>query len=73
MTDDMSYDRPWIVMKLTEFYSALYMKRNYKRITNSVKPYQIFIMGDLMDSGREWSDALYDTFKFTEYCTKPVI
>ncbi|CAO3658855.1 unnamed protein product [Rhizopus stolonifer] len=59
MTDDMSYDRPWIVMKLTEFYSALYMKRNYKRITNSVKPYQIFIMGDLMDSGREWGDAFY--------------
>jgi hypothetical protein len=58
MTDDLSYDRPWLILKLSEFYSELYMKRNYRHLVNSINPYQIFIMGDLMDNGREWDDVL---------------
>ncbi|KAG1051443.1 hypothetical protein G6F46_001094 [Rhizopus delemar] len=60
MTDDLSYDRPWLILKLSEFYSELYMKRNYKHLVNSINPYQIFIMGDLMDNGREWDDVFFE-------------
>lgn len=56
MTDNLSYDRPWILLQITKFYSDLYMKRNYKHLVDTIHPYQVFIMGDLMDNGREWDD-----------------
>jgi hypothetical protein len=58
MTDDKSYNRHAIIMALSKFYSDLYMKRNYKHLTRILQPSDIFIMGDLMDNGREWDDAL---------------
>lgn len=59
MTDDKSYDRHWLILWITEFYSALYMKRNYKYLLNTLEPKEIFFMGDLMDNGREWDDNKY--------------
>ncbi|KAL9558976.1 hypothetical protein MBANPS3_000631 [Mucor bainieri] len=59
MTDDNSYDRPWIIMQLSKFYSELYMKRNHHHLESSVRPTDTIILGDLMDSGRDWDDTKY--------------
>ncbi|GAN04420.1 CK1/CK1/CK1-G protein kinase [Mucor ambiguus] len=59
MTDDNSYNRPWVIMQLSKFYSELYMKRNYRHLESSVRPTDNIILGDLMDSGRDWDDAKY--------------
>ncbi|KAI8979531.1 Metallo-dependent phosphatase-like protein [Mycotypha africana] len=59
ITDDHSYNRPWIIMQLTKFYSSIYMKRNYKHIKSALQPTDIVMMGDLMDNGRDWNDETY--------------
>ncbi|KAI7904886.1 Metallo-dependent phosphatase-like protein [Cokeromyces recurvatus] len=59
MTDDMSYQRHPVIMFFTKYYSQLYMKRNYKHLTKALKPTDIFMLGDLMDNGREWNDKVY--------------
>ncbi|KAK4509598.1 uncharacterized protein ATC70_007951 [Mucor velutinosus] len=59
MTDDNSYNRSWIIMQLSKFYSELYMKRSYRHLENHVRPTDTIIMGDLMDSGRDWDDTKY--------------
>jgi hypothetical protein len=56
MTDDNSYNRPYIIMQLSKFYSALYMKRNFHHIQSNLRPTDTIILGDLMDSGRDWDD-----------------
>jgi hypothetical protein len=56
ITDDKSYDRSYLVMQITKFYSALYMQRNYKYLINALQPTDIWMMGDLLDNGREWND-----------------
>ncbi|KAI9485936.1 MAG: Metallo-dependent phosphatase-like protein [Benjaminiella poitrasii] len=61
MTDDRSYNRHAIIMFFTKYYSQLYMKRNYKYLTKTLHPTDVFIMGDLMDSGRDWNDEFYAT------------
>lgn len=58
MTDDHSYKRHWLLMKVTKSISELYMKRNYRHLINSLRPTDIFFLGDLMDSGRDWDDEL---------------
>ncbi|KAI8641181.1 Metallo-dependent phosphatase-like protein [Parasitella parasitica] len=59
MTDDNSYDRPYIIMQLTKFYSELYMKRNFYRLHRAIRPTDTVILGDLMDNGRDWDDNKY--------------
>ncbi|CEP07074.1 hypothetical protein [Parasitella parasitica] len=59
MTDDNSYDRPDLVMRLTKFYSGLYMKRNFHHLHRELRPTDTVILGDLMDSGRDWDDDKY--------------
>lgn len=58
MTDDHSYDRHWLLLSITKFISARYMRRNYRLLVNSLRPSDIIMLGDLMDSGRDWDDAL---------------
>ncbi|KAL9541654.1 hypothetical protein PS6_010202 [Mucor atramentarius] len=59
MTDDNSYNRPYIIMQLSKFFSELYMKRNYQHLESNVRPTDTIILGDLMDSGRDWDDTKY--------------
>lgn len=58
MTDDKSYKTNQFFIFLSKFYSDLYMSRNYKYLTSFIQPTDIFFTGDLMDNGREWSDAV---------------
>ncbi|KAI9246053.1 Metallo-dependent phosphatase-like protein [Phascolomyces articulosus] len=59
MTDAYSYDRPGILLRISEFYSDLYMHRNYRHLNRQLRPQATLFIGDLMDGGREWSDAGY--------------
>jgi hypothetical protein len=56
LTDHYSYKQYGILLKLTEFYSDIYMKRNYRRILRRYNPEMVIFAGDLFDGGREWSD-----------------
>jgi hypothetical protein len=56
LTDKFSYGRKGIIQWLTEFYSDLYMRRNWKKLNRIAKPDAVVFLGDLMDGGREWTD-----------------
>ncbi|KAJ3413088.1 hypothetical protein HDV05_008542 [Chytridiales sp. JEL 0842] len=50
-----------ILLSLTQFYSDIYMKRNFKLLTSSMKPDAVVFLGDIMDGGREWTDdSIFD-------------
>ncbi|KAI8899629.1 Metallo-dependent phosphatase-like protein [Globomyces pollinis-pini] len=60
LTDAYSYKQSrGILLSLTEFYSDIYMKRNFARLQSSLNPSVVIFVGDLMDGGREWTDAQY--------------
>lgn len=46
-------------MRITQFYTDLYMKRNWKYLHYYLEPQDTVFMGDLLDGGREWDDAKY--------------
>ncbi|KAI8141942.1 Metallo-dependent phosphatase-like protein [Fennellomyces sp. T-0311] len=75
MTDAYSYDRPGILLRISEFYSDLYMRRNYRHLNRQLAPQATLFMGDLMDGGREWDDVGYqgqvDRFKRLFRSSKP--
>ncbi|KAI7886798.1 Metallo-dependent phosphatase [Lichtheimia hyalospora FSU 10163] len=56
MTDAYSYDRPGVLLRISEFFSDLYMDRNYRHLQQQLEPKGTIFMGDLMDGGREWDD-----------------
>ncbi|KAI5366274.1 putative calcineurin-like phosphoesterase domain, ApaH type, metallo-dependent phosphatase [Septoria linicola] len=47
--------RPWPLSSLTEYYTDLYMRRNFKLINQVLDPDSVVFLGDLFDGGREWS------------------
>ena len=51
-TDDMK----GLKLALTQFYSDLYMRRNFKVLQDKLDPDVILFLGDIMDGGREWKD-----------------
>ncbi|KAI9495609.1 Metallo-dependent phosphatase-like protein [Zychaea mexicana] len=75
LTDAYSYDRPGIVLRISEFYSDLYMHRNYRHLNRQLNPQAQLFMGDLMDGGREWNDVGYQKqvtrFRRLFHSTKP--
>ncbi|KAI9013150.1 Metallo-dependent phosphatase-like protein [Gaertneriomyces semiglobifer] len=72
LTDAYSYGQQGTALSITQFYSDLYMKRNFRILQEKHKPDGVIFLGDLMDGGREWSDnqtfqeeleRLYNVFK----------
>ncbi|KAI8927166.1 Metallo-dependent phosphatase-like protein [Entophlyctis helioformis] len=57
LTDSYSYSQsPGVLLSLTEFYSDIYMRRNFRMIQDIMRPSHIVFAGDIMDGGREWTD-----------------
>ncbi|KAI8615342.1 Metallo-dependent phosphatase-like protein [Chytriomyces sp. MP71] len=55
LTDAYSYRmNPGWKLSAVEFYSDIFMKRNFKLLNWQFEPDYIIILGDLMDGGREW-------------------
>lgn len=51
--------RPWPLSTLTIFFTDLYLRRSFSRITKELSPDTVFFLGDLFDGGREWSTPNY--------------
>ncbi len=56
LVDKNTYKRRGILLKLTQFYTDLYMKRNWRLVHSQLSPDVTFFLGDLFDGGREWDD-----------------
>jgi len=56
LVDENTYERRGILLKLSQFYTDLYMKRNWLFIHKILRPKNTIFIGDLMDGGREWDD-----------------
>ncbi|KAI9350016.1 Metallo-dependent phosphatase-like protein, partial [Zopfochytrium polystomum] len=55
LTDAFSYrQQPGLLLSLTQFYSDVFMRRNYRLISSYLSPDYVIILGDLFDGGREW-------------------
>ncbi|KAI9326848.1 Metallo-dependent phosphatase-like protein [Obelidium mucronatum] len=59
LTDAYSYRQHGLLLWLTQFYSDVFMKRNFKLLNHIYKPDRILILGDIMDGGREWRDEYH--------------
>ncbi|CAG8506492.1 14456_t:CDS:2 [Ambispora leptoticha] len=54
--DEYSYGRHGILQWFSEFFPDFYMQKNWKILRRQLRPDAIFMLGDLMDGGREWDD-----------------
>jgi ethanolamine phosphate phosphodiesterase len=59
LVDENTYERQGIRLKLTKFYTDLYMKRNWRIMHQILRPRITIFLGDLMDGGRESDDQKY--------------
>jgi len=59
LVDENTYQRRGILLRLSQFYTDLYMKRNWLLIHKILHPKMTIFLGDLMDGGREWDDTAY--------------
>ena len=57
LIDENTYDRRGIALKVTQFYTDRYMRRNYKMLHSILDPSLTVFTGDLFDGGREWNDS----------------
>nr|KAJ3418365.1 hypothetical protein HK105_008401 [Polyrhizophydium stewartii] len=61
LTDEYSYEQePGLLLALTELFSDIYMKRNFRLIQQLMRPQFVMFAGDMMDGGREWKDAAFN-------------
>ncbi|ORY85553.1 Metallo-dependent phosphatase-like protein, partial [Protomyces lactucae-debilis] len=68
LVDENTYARRGLALAATQFFTDLYMKRNYRLLHAKLKPQSTLFTGDLFDGGREWADdavwmAEYDRFR----------
>lgn len=56
ITDAYSYDRGPALMKICEFVTDRYARRNFRHLMSRLQPQNVLYMGDLNDGGREWDD-----------------
>ncbi|CAG8520889.1 4092_t:CDS:2 [Ambispora gerdemannii] len=54
--DEYSYGRHGILQWCSETFPDFYMQKNWKNLQRQLNPDAIFVLGDLMDGGREWDD-----------------
>lgn len=75
LVDDHTYpSRPRALLKITEFVSDLYLRRNWVNSNRVLDPDTHYFLGDLFDGGREWDDAKWVrefTHRWNRIYTKP--
>lgn len=60
LVDENTYARRGLAMKLTQFYTDFYMRRNYRHLRRILAPDLVVFTGDLFDGGREWGDDKWE-------------
>lgn len=75
LVDDHTYPgRPRALLKVTEFVSDLYLRRNWVNANRVLNPDTHYFLGDLFDGGREWDNAKWVrefTHRWNRIYTKP--
>jgi len=59
LVDENTYERRGLLLRMSQFYTDLYMKRNWRFIHHILEPKMTIFLGDLFDGGREWDDKTY--------------
>ncbi|KAG9287147.1 hypothetical protein G9A89_001042 [Geosiphon pyriformis] len=54
--DQFSYGRTGILQWFSEIFPDMYMRKNWKTLQRQLQPDAFFVLGDLMDGGRELKD-----------------
>ncbi|KAF9439023.1 hypothetical protein BGZ76_001475 [Entomortierella beljakovae] len=57
LTDWYSYKQSGLALKLTEFYTDIFMRRSFSRLHRKLQPDAVVFLGDLLDGGRETADG----------------
>ncbi|EEB09702.1 ER lipid phosphatase [Schizosaccharomyces japonicus yFS275] len=60
LVDQQSYNRHGIFNTLTELFTDTHLRRHWRLMHKVLKPDMTIFMGDLLDSGRDLSDIMYD-------------
>ncbi|KAJ2201134.1 hypothetical protein IW144_000537 [Coemansia sp. RSA 522] len=55
IVDAYSYNQSGLLLRLTEFFTDIYMRKSYTALQQLQQPPTIIFLGDLMDGGREWT------------------
>ncbi|CAB52734.1 ER lipid phosphatase [Schizosaccharomyces pombe] len=55
LVDDLTYDYPRPLIGIVKWISDQFLRRHWRYLHKSLKPDITFIMGDLMDTGREFA------------------
>ncbi|BFZ57151.1 hypothetical protein PYCC9005_004202 [Savitreella phatthalungensis] len=67
LVDENTYARRGLALRLTQFFTDLYMRRNYRIMFSVLDPTKTIFLGDLFDGGREWANEKwvreYDRFR----------
>ncbi|KAJ1805193.1 hypothetical protein LPJ75_005383, partial [Coemansia sp. RSA 2598] len=56
IVDHYSYDQTGLLLRITEFFTDIYLRKSYRFLQTLRRPQKIIFLGDLMDGGREWAD-----------------
>ncbi|KAJ1858068.1 hypothetical protein LPJ73_001955 [Coemansia sp. RSA 2703] len=60
IVDHYSYDQTGLVLRVTEFFTDIYVRKAYRFLQTLRRPQHIVMLGDLMDGGREWNDKQWE-------------
>ncbi|KAJ2496349.1 hypothetical protein GGH96_005901 [Coemansia sp. RSA 1972] len=55
IVDAYSYNQSGLLLRITEFFTDIYMRKSYTVLQQLQQPPTIIFLGDLMDGGREWT------------------
>ncbi|KAJ2663357.1 hypothetical protein IW148_002487 [Coemansia sp. RSA 1199] len=57
IVDAYSYNQSGLLLRITEFFTDIYMRKSYVALQQLKAPPTIIFLGDLMDGGREWTHS----------------
>ncbi|KAJ2898496.1 hypothetical protein IWW38_001374 [Coemansia aciculifera] len=56
IVDQYSYDQTGLLLRITEFFTDIYIRKAYSVLQTIRRPQTIIFLGDMFDGGREWED-----------------
>ncbi|KAJ2784363.1 hypothetical protein H4R18_001167 [Coemansia javaensis] len=61
IVDHYSYGQTGLLLRVVEFFTDIYMRKSYVVLQQLRRPEAAVFLGDLMDGGREWGDADWES------------
>ncbi|KAJ2747164.1 hypothetical protein GGI20_000778 [Coemansia sp. BCRC 34301] len=57
IVDHYSYEQTGLLLRVTEFFTDIYLRKAYNVLQTVRHPQTIIFLGDMLDGGREWDDV----------------